>query len=131
MHIALSWTVTRGDGLPWLMLAVRKVVEEQSFLWTYSAGTFSLCRRSLEKLLTNLIDNVNGFRHWLFYANKMAKIYLVTAQNKMKRLIIGQKYVNSLQGTSIGIIASSWLSISGKVLWPLRGGLKGDRFELP
>lgn len=39
-----------------------------------------------EKPPTNIIDYVNGFSHWLYYANRMAKVHLESAQNGMKRL---------------------------------------------
>ncbi len=43
----------------------------------------------------NLIDYVNGFRHWLYTAGELAKDKLVSAQAKMKHLFGSENRVFS------------------------------------
>lgn len=82
------------EGLPWL-IAAREVVQESLgfspndlvFGHTVRGPLASLQEDWItEKPPVSLIDYVNGFKCWLYYANEMAEANLQAAQHKMKRL---------------------------------------------
>uniref|UniRef100_A0A3P8WEH2 Gypsy retrotransposon integrase-like protein 1 n=1 Tax=Cynoglossus semilaevis TaxID=244447 RepID=A0A3P8WEH2_CYNSE len=83
------------EGLPWLLLAAREVVQVSTgfcpndLVFGHSvrgpvAVLQSGCQQSEPP--SNLIDYVNGFRHRLYLAGKMAKHSLEKSQKKMKSL---------------------------------------------
>lgn len=83
------------DGLPWLLLAAREVVQESTgvspnelvFSHTVRGPLSVICDQwvALDPP-KNLISYVNGFRHRLYEAGELAKQNLQVAQKKMKRL---------------------------------------------
>ncbi|KAK0134480.1 Retrovirus-related Pol polyprotein from transposon 412 [Merluccius polli] len=82
------------DGLPWLLLAARAVVQESTGFSPNELVFGHEVRTSLSVLsgdmdisepLGGLADYVQGFRRRLFLAWKMARDHLTEAQKKMKR----------------------------------------------
>lgn len=83
------------EGLPWLLLAAREVVQESTgfspneLVFAHTVrGPLSVVRDQWmpSDPPQNLITYVNGFRHRLFEAGEMAKKHLQLSQKKMKRL---------------------------------------------
>uniref|UniRef100_A0A4W6FVS0 Gypsy retrotransposon integrase-like protein 1 n=1 Tax=Lates calcarifer TaxID=8187 RepID=A0A4W6FVS0_LATCA len=83
------------EGLPWLLLAAREVVQESTGFSPNDLVFGHRVRGPLTLLYdhvgqseppVNLLDFVNGFRHRLYMAGERAKKNLVSAQNKMKQL---------------------------------------------
>lgn len=81
------------DGLPWLLLAAREVVQESLGFSPNDLVFGHKVRGPLSLLLdnvtepevpVNILDNVNGFRRRLYLAGKLASENLVKAQCKMK-----------------------------------------------
>ncbi|XP_030283654.1 uncharacterized protein LOC115587797 [Sparus aurata] len=82
------------DGLPWLLLAAREVVQESTGFSPNDLVFGHTVRGPLSVFKdgwkgsdppTNLIDYVNGFRHRLYTAGELAKQMLATSQAKMKK----------------------------------------------
>ncbi|XP_027894500.1 uncharacterized protein LOC114157600 [Xiphophorus couchianus] len=83
------------DGLPWLLLAAREVVQESTG-FSPNELVFGHAVRGPLKLLhdavrpsqppSNLIDYVNGFRRRLYVGVEMAREKLTSSQEKMKRI---------------------------------------------
>lgn len=90
------WTEIGGnweEGLPWLMLSVREVVQESSgfcpndLVFGHTVrGPMAVLRDGLgdPDPPSNLIDYVNSFRHHLYIAAEKARENLEVAQSKMK-----------------------------------------------
>ena len=90
-------TELKGDweeGLPWLMLSAREVVQESTgfspseLVFAYKVrGPLSVLQDGLKvaEPPVNLIDYVNGFHRRLHLAVKMAGDHLTAVQSKMKR----------------------------------------------
>lgn len=91
-------TEMRGDweeGLPWLMLSAREVVQESigfspnDLVFGHTVrGPLALLKDGLvaaSDLPKNVIDYVNGFRHRLYMAVEKARENLECAQSKMKK----------------------------------------------
>ncbi|XP_030271930.1 uncharacterized protein LOC115581177 isoform X1 [Sparus aurata] len=83
------------EGLPWLMLSAREVSQESlgfspnDLVFGHTVRGFLASLQSdwkSKEAPQNLIDYVNGFRHRLYQANKLAKENLKAVQHKMKRL---------------------------------------------
>ncbi len=83
------------DGLPWLLLAAREVVQESTgfspneLVFAHTVrGPLSVIRDQWVESdpPKNLISYVNGFRHRLYEAGELAKQNLQVAQKKMKQL---------------------------------------------
>ena len=83
------------EGLPWLMLAAREVVQESTgfspneLVFGHRVrGPLALLNDAVTPSETpsNLVDYVNGFRHRLYSAGEMAREKLSSAQGKKKRL---------------------------------------------
>lgn len=83
------------EGLPWLLLAAREVVQESTgfspndLVFGHKVrGPMAVLRDSWEIAAPpqNLLDYVNGFRHRLVLAVESAKEKLVKSQHKMKTL---------------------------------------------
>ncbi len=83
------------EGLPWLLLAAREVVQESTgfspneLVFGHTVrGPLTLLHDAVapEEPPSNLVEYVNGFRHRLYSAGEMAKEKLSSAQKKMKRL---------------------------------------------
>lgn len=83
------------EGLPWLMLAAREVVQESTgfspneLVFGHRVrGPLALLSDAVTPSETpsSLVDYVNGFRHRLYSAAEMAREKLSSAQGKMKRL---------------------------------------------
>ena len=76
------------EGLPWLLLAAREVVQESTGFSPNKLvfGPLALLHDpvALPEPPQNLIDYVNGFRHRLYTAGERAKESLASAQTKMK-----------------------------------------------
>lgn len=92
-------TEMRGDweeGLPWLMLSAREVVQESigfspnDLVFGHTVrGPLALLKDGLvaaSDLPKNVIDYVNGFRHRLYMAVEKARENLECAQSKMKKM---------------------------------------------
>lgn len=83
------------EGLPWLLLAARAVVQESTgfspndLVFGHKVRTFlSVLSGDLDggvEIPGNLADYVHGFRRRLFLAGKLANANLCEAQTKMKR----------------------------------------------
>ena len=80
------------EGLPWLMLSAREVSQESlgfspnDLVFGHTVRGFLASLHSdwkSKEAPQNLIDYVNGFRHCLCQANKLAKENLKAAQHKM------------------------------------------------
>ena len=83
------------EGLPWLMLAAREVVQESTGFSPNELVFAHTVRGPLAAVSgdwkesqppKNLIDYINGFRHRLYTAGQLAKEKLALAQDKMKHL---------------------------------------------
>lgn len=83
------------EGLPWLMLAAREVVQESTgfspneLVFGHSVrGPLAAMKNNFldSEPPKNLLDFVNGFRHRLFKAGCMAKEKLQRSQKKMKNI---------------------------------------------
>lgn len=83
------------QGLPWLLLAARQVVQESTgfspnelvFGHTVRGPLDTFCDSvTLSEPPQNLIHYISGFRHRLFVAGELAKERLASSQVKMKRL---------------------------------------------
>lgn len=85
------------EGLPWLLLAGREVVQDSTgfspneLVFGHSVrGPLALLHDAVAPPSSdpppNLIDYVNGFRHRLYSAGEMAKEKMFSAQGKVKRL---------------------------------------------
>lgn len=84
------------EGLPWLLLAAREVVQDSTgfspneLVFGHSVrGPLAMLRDAAapsSEPPSNLIDFVNGFRHRLYSAGEMAKSKLSVSQGKMKHL---------------------------------------------
>lgn len=81
------------EGLPWLMLAAREVVQESlgfspnDLVFGHKVrGPLSLLMDNVTEteMPVNILDYVNGFRRRLYLAGKVARENLVKAQLKMK-----------------------------------------------
>lgn len=81
------------EGMPWLLLAVQEVVQENTDFSLNDLVFGHTVRGPLCLKITifkesdppiNLVDYVNGFRHRLYIAGELAKQMLVTSQAKMK-----------------------------------------------
>ncbi len=81
------------EGLPWLMLAAREVVQESlgfspnDLVFGHRVrGPLALLMNEVTEteIPVNLLDYVNGFRHRLYLAGKLARENLGKAQLKMK-----------------------------------------------
>lgn len=82
------------EGLPWLLLAAREVVQESTgfspneLVFGHQVrGPLAILKSNLESSdpPLNLFDYINGFRRRLFLAGKLASENLKKAQRKMKR----------------------------------------------
>ena len=83
------------EGLPWLLLAAREVVQENT-RFSPNELVFGHTVRGplalLHDLVTqpeppqNLINYVYGFRHWLYMAGERTKESLASTKTKMKQL---------------------------------------------
>lgn len=83
------------EGLPWLLLAAREVVQEST---GFSPNDLVFGHKVWDPLallqdkwkevqpLHNLLDYVNGFRYRLYKAQEVVKNNLASAQDKMKKL---------------------------------------------
>ena len=83
------------EGLPWLLLAARGVLQEstgfspnQLVFGHMVRGPLTLLRDEigLSEPPLNLLDYVNGFRHRLYVAGERARDNLASAQRKMKNI---------------------------------------------
>ena len=83
------------EGLPWLMLSAREVIQESTgfspndLVFGHTVrGPLAAFRDGLVEVEPprNLIDYVNGFRHRLYTAVERARENLEVAQSKMKKL---------------------------------------------
>ena len=84
------------EGLPWLLLAAREVVQDSTgfspneLVFGHSVrGPLAVLRDAVapsSEPPSNLIDYINGFRHRLYSAGEMAKDKLSLSQGKMKQL---------------------------------------------
>ena len=82
------------DGLPWLLLAAREVVQDSTgfspndLVFAHKVrGPLSVLKQDLEQSTAprNVIEHVNGFRRRLFLAWKLAGENLARAQGRMKK----------------------------------------------
>lgn len=83
------------EGLPWLLLAAREVVQESTgfspndLVFGHTVrGPLALLQDGLKeaKPPQNLVEYVNGFRYRLYKAQEVARSKLTSAQGKMKKL---------------------------------------------
>lgn len=83
------------EGLPWLLLAAREVVQESTgfspneLVFSHTVhGPLTLLLDSIAKPEPpiNLVDYINGFRHRLYTAGELAREKLTASQGKMKLL---------------------------------------------
>ena len=118
------------DGLPWLLLAARAVVQDSTGFSPNELVFGHKVRTSLSVLGSdldggeeppgNLADYVYGFRRRLFLAGKLATEHLCEAQTKMKRLY-DRKAVARVFGPGDQVIA----------LLPILGSPFGAKYSGP
>lgn len=81
------------EGLPWMLLAAREVVQvsigfsPNELVFGHSVrGPLAVLRNGCHQSepLHNLVDYINGFRHRLFMAARLARLRLKESQKKMK-----------------------------------------------
>lgn len=84
------------EGLPWLLLAAREVVQESTgfspndLVFGHTVrGPLALLQDGLKeaKPPQNLVEYVNGFRYRLYKAQEVARSKLMSAQGKMKKTL--------------------------------------------
>lgn len=89
MELGNDWE----EGLPWLMLAAREVVQESTGFSPNELVFAHTVKGPLAVVLDvgkdteppeNLLDYINGFRHRLYLARELAQDRLAVAQGKMK-----------------------------------------------
>ncbi|KAI3374913.1 hypothetical protein L3Q82_021054, partial [Scortum barcoo] len=114
------------EGLPWLMLAAREAVQESTgfapneLVFGHTVrGPLALLKGNCVNAEPpkNLVNFVNGFRHRLFLASRMARENLQVAQDRMKKIYVRhtERQEFSPGGSSAGSYAYCEFTVSGKV----------------